>query len=100
MINQGVNVIGNPNKQNSTDNFGTTSSLTAQIDALNRLRANERGFEEELNRLKVKNAEFLERMQLDQITELTNAYMNQYEQLLAKQLEDAKKKKEEEINAL
>ncbi len=100
MINQGVNVIGNPNKQNSTDNFGTTSSLTAQIDALNRLRANERGFEEELNRLKVKNAEFLERMQLDQINELTNAYMNQYEQLLAKQLEDAKKKKEEEINAL
>ena len=100
MINQGVNVIGNPNKQNSTDNFGATSSLTAQIDALNRLRANERGFEEELNRLKVKNAEFLERMQLDQITELTNAYMNQYEQLLAKQLEDAKKKKEEEINAL
>lgn len=100
MINQGVNVIGNPNKQNGTDNFGATSSLTAQIDALNRLRANERGFEEELNRLKVKNTEFLERMQLDQITELTNAYMKQYEQLLAKQLEDAKKKKEEEINAL
>lgn len=100
MINQGVNVIGNPNKQTSTNNFGATSSLTAQIDALNRLRANEKGFEEELNRLKVKNAEFLERMQLDQINELTTAYMHQYEQLLAKQLEDAKKKKEEEINAL
>lgn len=100
MINQGVNVIGNPNKQTNTNNFGATSSLTAQIDALNRLRANEKGFEEELNRLKVKNAEFLERMQLDQINELTTAYMHQYEQLLAKQLEDAKKKKEEEINAL
>ena len=80
--------------------FGDTSSLSAQIDALTRLQSNEKDFENELNRLKVSNFEFLRRAQLSQVEQLTNAYMTQYSILLEQQLKNAEELKKEEIKSL
>ena len=96
--NNGLNKLGEP--KSSTNMFGDTSSLSAQIDALTRLQSNEKDFENELNRLKVSNFEFLRRAQLSQVEQLTNAYMTQYSILLEQQLKNAEELKKEEIKSL
>ena len=98
--NKGLNTLGDPNGYSTQNMFSATSSLSAQIDALNRLRSEEKEFEGELNRLKISNFEFLRRAQLSQVEQLTNAYMTQYSILLDQQLKNAEELKKEEIKSL
>ena len=98
--NKGLNTLGDPNGYSTQNMFSDTSSLSAQIDALNRLRSEEKEFEGELNRLKISNFEFLRRAQLSQVEQLTKAYMAQYSILLEQQLKNAEELKKEEIQSL
>lgn len=101
MANEGINVIGNPNnKSTNTFNYGDTTTIENQINALNRLRADEQDFEENLNRLKVSNAEKLRVAELQKVKALTDAYMSQFEKLLRQQQADAETRKKEEIDSL